>query len=114
VYIEQSDSWAVTGGLGGSDDAFGGGTQGGARPQTAEIIKTFGKRCPSIVVTLKKDRADYVVLLQHEGGKDMVSRDNKYMVFDGEGYAIASGSTRTLGNAVKDACSAITKDIREK
>lgn len=114
VYIEQSDSWAVTGGLGGTDDGFGGGTQGGARPQTAEIIKTFGKRCPSVIITMKKDRADYVVLLQHEGGKDMVSRDNKYVVFDGEGDAIASGSTRTLGNAVKDACSAITKDIREK
>src|SRR5688572_28784321 len=71
VYIEQSDSWAVTGGLGGVDDVIGGGTQGGARPQTAEIIKTFGKRCPSFIITMKKDKADYVVLLQHEGGKDM-------------------------------------------
>jgi len=25
-------------------DAFGGGSKGGARPQTAEIIKTFGER----------------------------------------------------------------------
>lgn len=114
VYVEQSDSWAVAGGLGGVDGVLGGGTQGGARPQTAEIIKTFGKRCPSIVITMKKDRADYVVLLQHEGGKDMVSKDNKYAVFDGEGDTIASGSTRSLGNAVKDACAAITKDIREK
>jgi hypothetical protein len=114
VYIEQSDSWAVAGGLGGVDGVLGASTQGGARPQTAEIIKTFGKRCPSIVVTMKKDRADYVGLLQHEGGKDTISKDNKFVVFDGAGDSLASGSTRTLGNAVKDACAAITKDMREK
>jgi hypothetical protein len=114
VYIEQSDSWSIEGGVSGIDDAFGGGAQGGARPQTAEIIKTFGKRCPSVVITMKKDRADYVVLLEHEGGQEMVSKDNKFVVFDGDGDAIASGSTRLLGNAVKDACAAITKDLREK
>ncbi len=114
VYIEQSDSWEVTGGYSGTDGAAGGGARGGARPQTAEIIKTFGNRCPSVVITMKKDKADYVVLLQHEGGKDLVGKDNKFAVFDNEGDVITSGSTRTLGNAVKDACAAITKDLREK
>ena len=114
VYIEQSDSWEVTGRLGGTDGAIGGGSRGGARPQTAEVIKTFGKRCPFVIVTMRKDRADYVVLLQHEGGKDVISKDNKFAVFDNEGDAIASGSTRNLGNAVKDACAAITKVVREK
>jgi len=55
-----------------------------------------------------------VVLLQQEGGKDVISKDNKFAVFDNEGDSIASGSTRNLGNAVKDACAAITKDVREK
>jgi len=114
VYIEQSDSWEVTAGLSGAGDVLGGGAQGGARPQTAEVIKTFRKRCPGLVVTMKKDRADYVVLLQHEGGKNGVGKDNKFAVFDDEGDAIASGSTRSLGNAVKDACVAITRDVREK
>jgi hypothetical protein len=114
VYIEQSDSWEVAAGVSGTGDVLGGGAQGGARPQTAEVIKTFRKRCPGVVITIKKDRADYVVLLQHEGGKNGVSRDNKFVVFDDEGDAIASGSTRILGNAVKDACVAITRDVREK
>ncbi|HKC89303.1 MAG TPA: hypothetical protein VKG02_25195 [Blastocatellia bacterium] len=114
VYIEQSDSWEVTGGLGGTKGAIGGGSQGGARPQTAEVIKTFGKRCPFVIVTMRKERADYVVLLQHEGGKDVIKKDNKFAVFDDEGDAIASGSTRNLGNAVKDACVAISRDAREK
>ena len=114
VYIEQSDSWEVTGGVSGAGDVIGGGTQGGARPQTAEVIKTFRNRCPGVVVTMKKDRADYVVMLEHEGGKNGFGRDNKFAVFDDEGDAIASGSTRILGNAVKEACVAITRDLREK
>ncbi len=112
VYIEQSDSWEIEGGIGGSEGAIVGSTQGGARPQTAEIIKTFGKRCPFVVVTMKKERADYVVLLQHEGGKDVIRKDNKFAVFDNDGDTIASGSTRNLGNAVKNSCAAITKDVR--
>jgi len=50
------------------------------------------------------------VVLQHEGGKDLVRRDNKVVVFNRDGDSILSGSTRSLGNAVNDACSAIMKD----
>ena len=39
-------------------------------------------------------------------------KDNKFVLFDANGDAIASGSTRSLGNAVKDACSAIRQDWR--
>ncbi len=110
VYVEESQSWEVKGGVGGTDDALGGTMSGGARPQTAEIIKTFSERCSNVVVNNNKDRADYIVLLHHEGGKDLVRRDNKVVVFNREGDAILSRSTRSLGNAVTDACGAITKD----
>ncbi len=83
---------------------------GGARPQTAEIMKTFSERCMSTTVTIKRDNADYVVVLDHEGGKEIVRRDNKIAVFDKNGDMIYSGSTRILGNAVKDACSAIERN----
>ncbi|MGH8849250.1 MAG: hypothetical protein ACREXQ_18675, partial [Polaromonas sp.] len=79
-------------------------------PQTAEIIKTLGERCPLAIVTLRKDIADYILLLDHEGGKGALRKDNKFALFNKEGDAIASGSTRTLGNAVKDACQALTND----
>jgi hypothetical protein len=49
-----------------------------------------------------------VVLLDHEGGKD-ISRDNKVVVFNRDGDPIMSRSTRLLGNAVKDACAVITQ-----
>jgi hypothetical protein len=99
------------GGFSLDEDGFGGGgVRGGAKPQTAEIVKTIHERCPELIVTMKEERADYVLLLQHEGGKIFLRRDNKYVVFDAEGDAIASGSTRSLGNAVEDACDVIGDD----
>ncbi len=113
VYVEESQSWEMKGGVGGTEDGFGGSMSGGARPQTAEIIKTFSERCGNVIVNNKKEKADYIVLLHHEGGKDLVRRDNKVVVFNRDGDSILSHSTRSLGNAVSDACVAITKDWAE-
>ncbi len=110
VFITDSKSWEMSGGVGGTSDAFGGASKGGARPQTAEIIKTFNERCPNVIVNNKQEKADYVILLDHEGGKDAISHDNKVVVFNKDGDAIVSRSTRLLGNAVKDACGSITTD----
>lgn len=110
VFITDSQSWQMSGNAGGSGGAFAAHTAGGARPQTAEIIKTFGERCPNVVVNNKADKADYVVLLDHEGGKGIALHDNKVAVFNRDGDSIVSHSTRSLGNAVKDACEAIAKD----
>ena len=108
VYVSDSKSWELKAGVGGTADGFGGATGGGDRPQTAEIIKTFNERCPQVIINNNKEKADYVVLLDHEGGKEVISRDNKVVVFNREGDAIMSKSTRLLGNAVKEACAVIT------
>lgn len=113
VFVPDSKSWSIGGGFDLQPHHRGrGGIKGGAKPQTAEIIKTVHKRCPEIIVTKNEKRADYVLLLQHEGGKNFLRKDNKFVVFDADGDAIASGSTRSLGNAVKDACSAIRQNWR--
>ena len=70
-------------------------------------MKTFSERCPAYTVTMKKEKADYIVILEHEGGKKIASKDNKVVVFNRDGDSIYSGSTRSLGNSVKDACEAI-------
>ncbi len=114
IYILESQSWEVSGGAAAGSDAGIGGASGGARPQTAEIMKTFAERCHLCTVTSDKNRADYSVRLEHEGGKMTVLRDNKVIVFNKDGDLIYSNSTRTLGNAVKDACSAIAKDRSKK
>ena len=110
VYITDSKSWEVSSGGGGTAGGFATAGSGGARPQTAEIIKTFGERCPNAIVNNKQEKADYVVLLDHEGGKNPISRDNKVVVFNKDGDSIMSASTRSLGNAVQGACSAMFKD----
>jgi ABC-type phosphate transport system substrate-binding protein len=104
VFVTDSDSWQASGGFGGAGGTVGGGGSGGARPQTAEIMKTFGSKCPGVTVTINRDRADYIVILEHEGGKELFQKDNKLAVFDKEGDMILSNSTRKLGNAVKEAC----------
>jgi len=110
VFVTDSTSWEIAGGFGASNGTAAGAVKGGARPQRAEIIKTFGERCPEVTVTLKQEKADYVVLLDHEGGKGLARKKNKVAVFNKDGDAIYSGSTRSLGNGVKDACEAIKND----
>ena len=114
IYVSDSDSWSMSGGFAGAWDSTGGAvagvSRGGASPQTAEIIKTFRERCPDLEATMEKEKADYFVILDHEGGKGWIRNDNKVVVFDSTGISVYSGSTRSLGNAVKDACN----EIREQ
>ncbi|MGB8063307.1 MAG: PEGA domain-containing protein [Candidatus Sulfotelmatobacter sp.] len=111
VFITDSQSWEVSGGGGGSTAGFGGASHGGARPQTAEIIKTFGERCPDVVVNNIQEKTDYIVLLDHEGGKSVLQHRNKVAVFARvSGDSVVSKSTLSLGGSVQEACEAIRKD----
>ncbi len=111
VFITDSQSWEI-GGYSGSSGGTGGATvHGGARPQTAEIVKTFGERCQQVMVNNRQEKADYIVLLDHEGGKSFVRHKNKVAVFERvSGDSIISKSTLSLGGSVQDACEAIKKD----
>jgi hypothetical protein len=111
VFITDSQSWEVAGYSGGGAGGGGSTTHGGARPQTAEIIKTFGERCPQVVTNNLQQKADYIVLLDHEGGKSFIRHKNKVAVFARiSGDSVVSKSTLSLGGSVQDACEAITKD----
>jgi hypothetical protein len=105
VYIEESQSWTLNGWspLTGLLGAFG----GGSRPQTIEIIRTFTKRCPQLTPTRAREGADFVVVLEREGGKSIFRKDNKYAVFTGSGDLVEVGSTRMVSSAVSQACEAI-------
>src|SRR5580658_7370781 len=111
VFVTDSQSWETRGGssAGGNRNGWGGSSwmAGGARPQTAEIIKTLNERCPQITVTSNLQKADFVLTLDHEGGKGLLAHRNKVAVFNRDGDDIFSDSTRELGNSVKDACAAM-------
>src|ERR1035438_1703642 len=111
VFVTDSQSWSIAGSSGGSGGNYGGAMAGGARPQTAEIIKTFGERCPQVTVNNIQGKADYIVLLDHEGGKGVLRHKNKVAVFARvSGDSIVSKSTLSLGGSVQDACDAISND----
>jgi hypothetical protein len=111
VFITDSQSWSIAGASGGGGGAYGGSMSGGARPQTAEIIKTFGQRCPQVTINNIQAKTDYIVLLDHEGGKGALRHKNKVAVFARvSGDSIVSKSTLSLGGSVQDACEAIVKD----
>jgi hypothetical protein len=111
VFVTDSESWETRGSGSGGGNGNGWGASssfsGGARPQTAEIIKTVNERCPEFTVTDNLGRADFVLTLDHEGGKGALAHRNKIAVFNRDGDDIFSASTRELGNSVKDACQAM-------
>jgi len=111
VFITDSQSWEVGSHSGGGGGAFASEGHGGARPQTAEIIKTFGERCPDVMTNNIQTKVDYIVLLDHEGGKSILSHKNKVAVFARvSGDSVVSKSTLSLGGSVQTACEAIRAD----
>ena len=111
VYVTDSESWETRGGGGGTGGTFGSAGSGGARPQTAEIIKTFGERCSDVLVNNIRQKADYIVTLEHEGGKSWIVHRNKIAVFTRvTGDSVVSKSTYSLGASVQEACNAIRAD----
>ncbi len=126
VFVTDSQSWetygyswfhgggSVNGGTGSFSQNGGSVSGGGARPQTVEIIKTLGERCPDITVTNQPDRANYVVTLDHEGGKGLLKHRNKVALFNRNGDALYSHSTITLGDSVKDVCEMMHSDLNSR
>jgi hypothetical protein len=91
VFITDSQSWEMSGSSGGANGAFAAHSSGGARPQTAEII-------------------NYIVVLDHEGGKGYLRHKNKVAVFDAQsGDSVVSKSTLSLGGSVDEACKGIAQ-----
>jgi hypothetical protein len=76
----------------------------------AEIIKTFGQRCPQVTVNNRADVSNYIVELDHEGGKGLLMHKDKIAVFvQTSGDSIFSESTLSVGGSVQDACAAVLK-----
>lgn len=79
----------------------------GKEPQVAKIYQELQRRkeCQSFSENMIREKADYFLLLQHGGGKG-----NRWALSDRDGSVIASGDSILLGNSVRDACLAISKN----
>lgn len=108
VFVPASEANRVSGG----GDV---GVSGGSNDQTVEIMKNLTEReeCSRLRVTNRRSRAHFLIEMDRtEGGFfGVASRDNKIAVFDGWGDLIFTNSTRSVGNAVKDACNAIREEV---
>jgi hypothetical protein len=109
VYVTESQAAQLKG------DGSVGDAQGslsfaaGTSPQLVEVMKTFTQRCPGVIVTSNREKADYVVRLDHEALSPATPfvHGNKVAVFNKDEDLIYTDSTRLLANSVKGACSAI-------
>ena len=72
------------------------------------------KECEGLRITNRFNRAHFLLTLDRiSGTADNLGLDgrNDVSVHDGWGDLLHAGSTRRLGNAVKDACNAIKEEI---
>ena len=82
---------------------------GGTSPQNVETMKAFLRYCPAVILTANRDKADYLVRLDHDAINPTTPfvHGNKVAVFDKNADLIYSSSTRILSSAVRGACTAI-------
>ena len=83
---------------------------GGDSPRSLDVIKSFTQLCPEVIVTANREKADYVVRLDHQevGPTTPFIRGNKVAVFNKDSDLVYTSSTRVLASAVKGVCGAIT------
>jgi hypothetical protein len=110
VFITESASLQLSGEAAGPAVKGSLALTGGTSPQNVEVMKVFVQRCPGVTVTANHDKADYLVRLDHEAinPTTLFVHGNKVAVFDKNEDLIYSSSSRTLSNAVKGACTAIS------
>ena len=75
--------------------------------KNVEVINTFAQRCPAVVVTSNRAKADYLVRLDYEAINPITSftHGNKVAVFGGKDL-VYGNSSRLLGTFAKSACGA--------
>ncbi len=109
VFITESESLQASGNAVVGDAKGFVSVVGGTSPENVEVMKVFIQRCPGVVITANREKADYLVRLDHEGinPTTLFVHGNKVAVFNKNEDLIYTNSTRLLKTAVKNACSAI-------
>ncbi|MGI9071038.1 MAG: hypothetical protein ACR2JB_06875 [Bryobacteraceae bacterium] len=115
IFVAESQSLQLSGEAAVGDAKGGLSVAGGTSPQNVEVMKTFLRRCPAVRVTGNREKADFVVRLDHQEPNPTTPfvRGNKVAVFNKDEDLIYSTSTRTLTSAVKSACEAIAGGSRK-
>jgi len=115
VFITESTAVQAVGNATAADVKGSLALTGGTSPQNVEVMRAFTQRCPAVVVTANREKADYLVRLDHEAINPTTPfvHGNKVAVFDRNEDLIYSNASRTLSSAVKGACTVITARSRQ-
>lgn len=83
---------------------------------TAEILKGLQKECPNVSITNDVTKSDYTLEASKKAKVVKGSESDHFdlTLFDHDGNAIYSTSTRHVNNAVKDVCHAINGSRKKK
>jgi hypothetical protein len=111
VFVDANSSTEFSGDASTHRGLFGGihtkvaGTQYD-HSQIPEVIKTLNERCPTVTVTMDRERAFFLISVEHESSavKGLARRRNHVTVINREGDVVFSKNDRELGNVIKDAC----------
>src|SRR6266498_965736 len=80
--------------------------------ESMEVTKEVQKNCSSVILTLNQSNADYTVMLNRESkqNRGLLRTNNQVQVANRMGDILGTNSTRTVGNAAKDACELVVAD----
>lgn len=107
VYIIDSEVWKSPckyGNMENNDDSR---IIGDMTQNTIDYIDTIHEKCNGVSITYKKEKADYVLLLEASGG---LIGNNRFLLFNKDGDLIKSLRTKSLGSSVKAFCETIQSD----
>jgi hypothetical protein len=114
VYVEGSAGYKYVAGV---DRALPREDSAG-HDETMELAKTFLQRCPDLVPTIDREKADFDVRLNWSshtrlffGGK-LIHKPDQILVTSRDGDVIYSGIARSVGGDVDGACTAIRNTYR--
>jgi hypothetical protein len=105
----------VTSGSGGGGrhwGAWGANSTLDSHDEGMEVTKDLQKNCSGVTVTLNQSNADYIVMLNRESkhNRGLLRTNSQVQVANRAGDILGTNSTRTVGNAAKDACELVLAD----
>lgn len=79
----------------------------------AETSVSLRKACPAITITLDRDKADFIIVRDHNGA-GMGRNPHKVTVFNSAHDLVYAGATKTVAGAAKSACEVIAGKTAKK
>jgi hypothetical protein len=114
VQGKGSENVSSTGSGGGGQHwaAWGSKSTIDAHDESMEVTKDLQKDCSAATITINESNADYIIMMNRESKKNrgLLRTNSQIQVANKAGDVIGTNSTRTVGNAAKDACNLIMAD----